>query len=387
MPFRLILFVGLALTGMGQTVLFAVLGPVVRDIGLSEIAAGAVISASALTVMLVSSAWGRATDRVGRKPVFVFAMAGFALTSAGFGLVLGAGMAGLFAGPSAFVALVAARVVYALSIAGGQPSAAGYIADTSTEAERSGAMATIGGAFAIGAFCGPTLAFLLAPFGVLAPIYAAAGLGVIWALVSAVFLTEPPRAAAKDDRAPRLRPTDLRIATLLLGVVCVFTAIAMLQQTMAFYVQDLGALDAAGAAQRTGLLIGVLAAANLSAFIAIARLKPQPDLLIVLGGVLATSGTALLFLSTALPLLILAKLFMGAGFGAFLPGAQAKASLAVGENQQGAAGGLVAAAMAAGYVIGPVTGTGLYMQAGSIAFLAATLVTVAGVVLALRPIK
>jgi len=156
---------------------------------------------------------------------------------------------------------------------------------------------------------------------------------------------------------------------------------------MAFYVQDLGALDAAGAAQRTGLLIGVLAAANLSAFIAIARLKPQPDLLIVLGGVLATSGTALLFLSTALPLLILANLFMGAGFGAFLPGAQAKASLAVGENQQGAAGGLVAAAMAAGYVIGPVTGTGLYMQAGSIAFLAATLVTVAGVVLALRPIK
>jgi len=387
MPFRLILFIGLALTGMGQTVLFAVLGPVVRDIGLSEIAAGAVISASALTVMLVSSAWGRATDRVGRKPVFVFAMAGFALTSAGFGLVLGAGMAGLFAGPSAFVALVAARVVYALSIAGGQPSAAGYIADTSTEAERSGAMATIGGAFAIGAFCGPTLAFLLAPFGVLAPIYAAAGLGVIWALVSAVFLTEPPRAAAKDDRAPRLRPTDLRIATLLLGVVCVFTAIAMLQQTMAFYVQDLGALDAAGAAQRTGLLIGVLAAANLSAFIAIARFKPQPDLLIVLGGVLATSGTALLFLSTALPLLILTNLFMGAGFGAFLPGAQAKASLAVGENQQGAAGGLVAAAMAAGYVIGPVTGTGLYMQAGSIAFLAATLVTVAGVVLALRPIK
>ncbi|MEM0934277.1 MAG: MFS transporter [Pseudomonadota bacterium] len=382
MPARLILFIGLALTAMGQTVLFAVLGPVVRDIGLSEISAGAIISASALVVVMVSPAWGRATDRVGRKPVFVFALAGFVVMSAAFGLVLQAGMAGLIAGPAAFIALVMARVVYALAIAGGQPSAAGYIADTSSEAERAGAMATIGGAFAIGAICGPALAFALAPLGVLAPIYGAAGLGLIWALVAVIALPEPQRPAAPDTQSPTLRPSDPRLVRLLIGIVCVFTAIAMLQQTMAFYVQDLGGLDAAGTARRTGLLIGTLAMANLGAFVAVARVKPPPDRLIVLGGILAAVGAAVLFLSTALPLLLCANLLMGAGFGAFLPGAQAKASLSVSKTDQGAAAGLVAAAMAAGYVIGPILGTGLYMYATSATFLLATVVTVTGLAFA-----
>ncbi|MEM6617906.1 MAG: MFS transporter [Pseudomonadota bacterium] len=380
---RLLIFVGLSLTAMGQTVLFAVLGPLVRDFGFSEFAAGVIISASAVTVVAVSPLWGRLSDRVGRKPVFLAGVAGFAVFSGLFGAVLLAGMAGWLTGGVLLGALVLARVVYALAIAGAQPAAGGYIADTSSASDRAGAMALVGGAFAIGSILGPLMAWAFTPLGILFPIFAAAGAGALWAGLIARYMPEPDRTAQGPDTT-RLNATDPRVRALLLGVVCIFTAIAMMQQTLAFYVQDLFELDAQATSRRAGLLIGCLAVANLVAFAVVTALKPAPGWLLVLGGAVAALGVAVIAASTALPLLILACVLMGAGFGAFLPGAQSKASLAVGEDQQGAVAGLTAAAMASGYILGPAGGTALYTVSATANFVAAGCLVVLGAVLATR---
>ena len=60
---------------MGQTVLFAVLGPVARDIGLSELQVGSIISATAVVFVFASPVWGHISDRWGRKKVMVFGLA------------------------------------------------------------------------------------------------------------------------------------------------------------------------------------------------------------------------------------------------------------------------------------------------------------------------
>ncbi|MEM6727605.1 MAG: MFS transporter [Pseudomonadota bacterium] len=380
---RMLIFFGLALTAMGQTVLFAVLGPVGRDIGLSEVQVGAIISASAIMVVLASPPWGRASDRLGRKRVLVFSVAGFAVTSALFAALLGVGLAGQLQGMAAFGALIAARVTYAASIAGGQPAAAGFIADTTTPEERSGAMAIIGAAFGIGAILGPAMAFVFGGLGVLAPLFAIAGVGAVWALVMALFLREPERQGDPENQA-RLSPLDPRLAPLLAGTVLVFTAISMVQQTVAFYVQDLFALTAADTARRTGLLIAALAAANLAAFIAVARLKPAPHRLLIPGALVAALGIALLLVPLGLPGLFAAHILMGLGFGGFIPGAQTQGSLAVDAGQQGAVGGLVSAAMAGGFITGPLLGTALYGLTPEAAYLTAAALTALGGVLAAR---
>ena len=64
-------------------------------------------------------------------------------------------------------------------------------------------------------------------------------------------------------------------------------------------------------------------------------------------------------------------LALGVGYGLAMPGFQSSASLAVGPAEQGAAAGLVSAAMALGFVIGPILGTSLYYAEPRLPFIAA----------------
>ena len=66
---RRTLLVSLVSVGMGFTVLFPVLAPLGREIGLSEIEITLIIGASGLVVFLSSPIWGRTSDRWGRKRV------------------------------------------------------------------------------------------------------------------------------------------------------------------------------------------------------------------------------------------------------------------------------------------------------------------------------
>ncbi|MEM9437228.1 MAG: MFS transporter [Pseudomonadota bacterium] len=367
-----LIFAGLMATSMGQTVLFSILGPLGRELALSELQVGAIIAVSALTVVLVSPWWGRRSDRVGRKPVFVSSVIGFSVTTLLFSALLALGLAGFYVGWAAFAVLVAGRVLYALVVAGGQPSAAGFIADTTAPEDRAGAMALVGGAFGVGSILGPGLAFLLAPAGVLVPLFAVAFVGGVIALLCIFFLPESPRLRDADADKPALRLLDRRIWPILLGVLGVFVAVAMVQQTLAFFVQDLGGLGVAETAQRTGAYFALFAAANLAAVIAVARARPAPAKAVAMGGALATVGVSLLLLAPiTMPALAASSVIMGAGFGALIPGLQGGASVAVGPDEQGAAGGFVAAAMAAGYIIGPLAGPATYMAAPAVTHVAA----------------
>ena len=58
--------------GFGFTVLFAILGPLGREVGFSELQISSIIAASSLVVFLASPRWGRLSDRVGRKKIMIF---------------------------------------------------------------------------------------------------------------------------------------------------------------------------------------------------------------------------------------------------------------------------------------------------------------------------
>ncbi len=65
------IFFGLLVAYTGFTSVNPVFGPLARELGLSEIQAGLIISLAALMLALFSPFWGRRSERVGRKPVFV----------------------------------------------------------------------------------------------------------------------------------------------------------------------------------------------------------------------------------------------------------------------------------------------------------------------------
>ncbi|MEM9754355.1 MAG: MFS transporter, partial [Pseudomonadota bacterium] len=278
---RAALVAGLALMAMGQSVLFAIFGPLGRDMGMSEVMVGGVISLAAIAVVLTSPWWGRQADRRGRRPVFLFAIGGLSATTLGFTLVLEAGRAGWLAGVGAFVLLALARIVYGLSVTGAQPAASGWIADTTTEADRTGGMAMIGAAFGIGAILGPVLAWALSGFGLLVPLYTVSGLGLMVCVFAWFVLPESRRASI--DESPTLKVSDPRLRVPLATTIAVFIVISGLQQTLAFYVQDLGDLDNAETANRVGQTLALLAAVIFATQITVAIRKPAPSIILPIG--------------------------------------------------------------------------------------------------------
>lgn len=371
---------------MGQTVLFAVAGPVFRDIGLSEIQLGIVVSAAAVVFVLASPIWGRLSDRWGRKRVIVFGLFTYTATSAAFALCLDIGLRGLTEATTVFVLALTIRLTYAALGAGIQPASVALMADLSTDEERSSAVAIVGAAFGLGMILGPASAAVLVIFGVLTPLYAIAILGLGCALLAFVALPDE-RATASAAVAPGSQLSVKRLVPLLAAGLLFFIAVSALQQTMAFYVQDYAGVDSAEAARLTGYCFVVMALFSLVVQGGIVQwLKPNPGLMLRGGMPLMLIGVTLYAFPQGYWQLLLAGAFFGLGFGFINPGLIAAASLRSGSEHQGAAAGLMQATMAGGYVVGPLAGTAVYGTGGlgTASLIGAAVAVALLVVLALR---
>jgi len=86
----LVLLGSLACTGVGQTLLYAVLPLASREVGLGEARSAGVFALSALCWTLASPVWGRVCDRAGALPVLIAGMLGQAASNLGGALVLAA---------------------------------------------------------------------------------------------------------------------------------------------------------------------------------------------------------------------------------------------------------------------------------------------------------
>lgn len=356
-----LLISGLMAFSMGQTVLFAVLGPIAREIGLRETHVGLIITAAALAVMVSAPFWGRRADSWGRKPVFVFCLVGYALTTFLFAGILQVGLIGFLLPAVAIASLTLARVLYGLVASGIQPAASAYVADVTTEETRSAGMASLGAAFGIGSILGPALGAALAGFGLVVPIVSAALLALVLALVAWRFLPEPARQAAEEK--PKLKLTDKRIAPIVVLTLFSFISFAIIQQTTAFYVQDRFGLTPRETATVVGLFASGMAFAMLLSQVVIVQVfKPSPGTLIRFGLLICAAGAGAVMAAPDQTLMMGAFGVFGLGFGLLFPGVNSAGSMRVGVDEQGAALGLVSAAMAGAFVVGPLLGTWLYEQ-------------------------
>jgi multidrug resistance protein len=148
-------------------------------------AAGALIAVYSLMQLVFAPAWGRLSDRVGRRPVLLVSLAGSAISY----LLLGA--AGSLA--MLFVARALAGVAGA-----NIPVAQAYIADVTSPAERARGMGLIGAAFGLGMVIGPGIGGGLSLIGPRVPEYAAAVLCLANLLLAAYSLPESlPRAVRR----------------------------------------------------------------------------------------------------------------------------------------------------------------------------------------------
>jgi len=357
--FRL-LFVALLAQGMGQSMMYAILPPLARQLGMSEFQTGAVFLVSAFIWVFVSPWWGRKSDVWGRRPVILIGLLGYAVSTLLFALTIEAGLRGWIAASLVPYGLIAMRSIYGIFGSGASPASQAYVADRTSREERTRWVSMLGAAFALGATVGPGVSSALVEISLLTPLYFV----VAWSATAAlaVWFILPERSLPRaHERKAKLKWTDRRIMPHLAAGTAMGTVQATVMQTIGFYVMDVLLLNAGESASSTG--IGLMAssmAALLAQLVIVQRFNLSARTLLRWGCAIALASIAVLLMAHTLGQLVLAMVLSGLGFGMARPGNVAAASLAVGRREQGAVAGLTGATGAIGYIIAPLVCMPLY---------------------------
>ncbi len=355
---RTLLF-SLVSVGMGFTVLFPILAPLGREMGLSEIQITTIISASGLVVFLTSPVWGRRSDAWGRKRVLLCGLFGFSAGTFLFNSVLYLGLAGILSGTLLFIALIIARVTHASVMSASMPAANAYMADITDTANRTKGMGAAGAANNIGTILGPAVAGL-AVISLLTPLWVMAAIAFLNGLFVWRFLQEPPRHKTPASRE-RLKYTDPRILPFIIIGIAMFTGMGLVQQTMGFRFQDALGLSASETAQNFGFAMMLSGAASLfSQAVIVQRFNLAPFTLLRFAIPLLVVAFAMMALLETQVWLTIAMMIQGLGMGLASPGFTAGASLAVSPEEQGAVAGVAGSCGPLGFTLGPFIGGALY---------------------------
>lgn len=318
-----------------------------------------------LVQLIFAPLWGRWSDRIGRRPLVLIGIAGYVLAQVFFGLA------------TSLWLLYAARTIGGMLSSATLPVAAAYVADMTTEEERSRGMAWFGTAVSLGVVVGPALGgmlsrrdfhfnprlghFMLDSFSM--PFFAAAFLGLLtlfaairW-LPESLHSREPLVANTETKRDWRTLVKSLRplLALALAGQL----ALTIFEGTFALYAQakfNYGPVEVGAAFVVCGLVMTVFQAG------AVGFLAGKISEMIQIGVGFALMGTGIALLAMAqtrfFVFAFVALLALGMAFIA--PNVAALISKRGGQ-QAGAALGLQNAVNSLGQASGPLLGGVLFV--------------------------
>jgi MFS family permease len=307
------------------------------------------------------------SDRVGRKPMLILGLFGYAAGTSIVALTLEWGLSGTRAPWVLFGVIVFARLIYAGLASAINPSATAYIADTTTREQRARGMALMGMTSGIGTMLGPVIGGGLAFISVIFPLYFAVALSLVALALIAFVLKEPERPAqAPHHSAKKLAWNDRRVLPFLIMFFCFWMFFTMNQIIVAFYLEKKigieGSADVARAAA-TALFAMAIWAVLMQAVV-IQKMRVRPRAMLRAACPIFVLGMLAFLLAESMPLVWVAFSLFGISMALGNAGIAGGASLSVDPHEQGAIGGLLSAAPLLGMVAGPLLGPLLFDQFG-----------------------
>jgi MFS family permease len=357
-----ILFVCLVCIGIGQSMLFSILPPAARAIGITPFQVSTIFATSASIWVFVSPWWGRRSDVRGRRPIILTGLLGYALSMFSLAVVIQIGRAGLLPAMLIYPMLIVARSLFALLGSGTGPASQAYVADRTSHSDRTAGVALVSAAMGVGETLGPGVGAAFAAFSLLVPLYLSAGLAVLSSFMIHRFLPEErPPVASAAPHARRLSFRDPRIAPFVAVSASLQAVRATTTITLAFFLQDTLGLTPAETVQRAGIGFVAMAIAGLLAqLVLVQRLRPTARHMLRVGAPLAVAAFLMFIVLHSYPAYLLGLVMLGIALGLIRPGSAAAASLSVEAHEQGAVAGLVNGVAVLGNVFGPMIGTSLY---------------------------
>ena len=364
---------------MGQSVYWQTMPIIGREFNFSEIEINTLVSISAAMFIVFTPFWGRLSDRIGRKSVLLIGLTGYVLSNLIFLFSASLGLMGAVTGFSLLLILLISRIINSAIGAASRPASGAYVADITTEEERSSGMGKFGAANNIGTILGPVLVGSLVGlnifdipikgFGLLTPLIVMSILMAVAASIVYFYLPNQTAEPPSDNNASKIL-LDTKLKLLLSIGMIIFTAFAIVQSVTAYYVQDRFNYSLDQTAKTTALLLGTMAfMAIVSQLTIVQKYKGNPLNLIKFSLPLFIISCLLIILSPDFLLLYLGMAFMGLGMGLASPGYTSAASLNANKDNQGAAVGMAMVAPGAGFALGPFLSGMLYTSSMNLPFI------------------
>ncbi|MBV6404313.1 MAG: MFS transporter [Flavobacteriales bacterium] len=378
----LVLFLTIFIDLMGFGIFIPVIPVYARALHASDALVGDLGALFSLMMFIATPVWGSLSDRYGRRPVILLAIA------------ISAASYVLFAHSTTLVLLVVSRMLTGLG-SGNITAAQAYVTDITPPEGRAKAMGLIGAAFGLGFIFGPPLGgFIYARYGVEWVGYLAAAICLLnlWA----VWVWLPESIARRDrGRKVRLMPVsgvlralkDVRFRDLYVMSFVFITAFSMMQMTIALlWIDDYGLSD-----EQVGLMfaaVGVASAIVQGGLIGWLQRTFGERKLLLYGSACMVVGLAMIpFIPPAwawfIPLSAVSIALLALGSGCLNPTLLSLLSRNAGQHEQGEVLGVNQSFGSLARVAGPALGGRLYTLGHALPYVTAGAIMLA-VVLHLR---
>ncbi|TMR96286.1 MFS transporter [Nonomuraea basaltis] len=344
---------------LGFTLILPALPFYAAEFGATGLWFGALMSAYSVAQLVAAPVLGRLSDRYGRRPLVLLALAGSVLSMTLTGLT------------TSLAGLLACRAL--AGACGGSISVAqAYLADAVPAERRTGAMAQMGAAIGMAFVIGPALGGALAPLGFAACAYAAAGLAAVNLAAALAWLPEPPGRdrPCEPDRdqgpsGPRRTPVALLAGTGFLAM----TAFVGMETTLAFLGRDRYGWDATS----IGLALaaaGLAMAAVQAGLVAWLARRWGDARVAAIGAVTMTVCMVAIPVAATWWQCLAAVCLLAAGHGLLTPTVSSLLAAAGPPEQRGARLGTGQSAGAAARIVGPATAGLLFDLGAALPYLA-----------------
>jgi len=359
-----VLFLALTCVGLGQAILFAILPPAAREIGLTPLQVSIIFVVSASIWMFMSPFWGRRSDVVGRRSVILVGLMGFAASMLLLGTAILIGLRGALPVMLVYVLMIASRCVFAVFGSGAPPASQAYVADHTSIEDRTRGVSMLNAAFGLGQTLGPAAGAIFASYGVVAPLYFSVLLALLSAAAVWMYLGEDIPVAVGQHRETRERTIkfyDARVWPFFALAACLQAVRSTTTITLAFFLQDSLALNSEDTVRAAGVGFVALAVAGVfTQVVVVQRLRPTSRRMLRVGLATALAGFLVFIASSDMIGYSCALAMLGAGFGLIRPGAASGASVSVSAEEQGEVAGMTSSVGVIGNILGPIIGTSLY---------------------------
>jgi DHA1 family multidrug resistance protein-like MFS transporter len=165
-----IIMVILITTFTGFGMIIPVMPEMVHDVGAAPVHLGWLLSVYSAVSFFLSPIWGKLSDRIGRRPVIMTGLLGFSLSFFLFGLAA-----------NHLWLMYVSRILGGLFSGAAVSSAVAYVADVTSEEERTKAMGLVGMSIGLGFILGPAIGGIAGHFNHALPFFIASLLALLTA--------------------------------------------------------------------------------------------------------------------------------------------------------------------------------------------------------------